>query len=88
MTVTLHQCGGNNSQTRKCKQKYRLISKEKEIENVQIHMCMYRDNSIEVDVSEPDFFRTSLIPRWAVLLKATSTQVNKARRKHGDSSFR
>lgn len=51
-------------------------------------MCMFRDTSRGVDVSESDIFGTLLNPRPAALLKATNTQVNKARRKHGGSCFR
>lgn len=39
-------------------------------------------------MSESDYFGTFLIPRLAALLKATNTQVNKARRKHVGARFR
>lgn len=35
------------------------------------------------DVPEPDFFEIFPTPRLAASLRATNTQVNKARRKHG-----
>lgn len=49
---------------------------------------VHRDDRRLVNVSKSNSFETFLVPRLAASLKATNTQVNKARGKHGGRRFR
>lgn len=85
MTVTLHHCGGTTPTARKIASN-NTDSYHKERNRNSKFKCACTETPVDawMCLSLISF----LIPRLAALLKATNTQVNKARRKHGGSRFR